>query len=32
VRNAWDDCQGRRERDAIYLYLTRFRSRGLVVG
>jgi hypothetical protein len=22
VRNAWDDCQVRRERDAIYSYLT----------
>src|SRR5947208_16968931 len=22
VRNAWDECQGRRERDAIYSYLT----------
>jgi hypothetical protein len=22
VRNAWDECQARRERDAIYSYLT----------
>jgi hypothetical protein len=22
VRNAWDECQGSRERDAIYCYLT----------
>jgi hypothetical protein len=22
VRNAWDECQGKRDRDAIYSYLT----------